>query len=434
MNTEVCEISVNLKTLKGLKIIGNSIAQRNNTHTIILLDTSGSMNDQNKLENVKKSLTFLLKFLQKTDHLSLVTFNYGSEIMINNTKVTSEYMETFKYAIDTLEAQGGTNLSAGLLNVKSILENANSAEVSKTGLIILTDGQVNEGVIKSEELMRIINTIKSMDPNISITTIGYGVDHNAVLLNNIATHGGGSYNIVNNIEEVATVFGDILGGLMTTVVQNVKVEYPSSWNCINMYSKTSNNNNTVLYIGDICAESETILLFENTTNSTIHLSGALTSDYSTFNKEISWASNLSQNKEPYHMAYIRNTIASILKNIKSMDNIVVQSIINPIKEYLEQPLVQFHPLTRMLKAEIQNIENQLVSPNYLDQSINLQTSAFLALGRGASVLRHVPRRRRASVNENDITEAMANVTPFSNQYQRQITQAMTTMVADPTEV
>lgn len=435
MNTEVSEISVNNKLMKGLKIIGNPIAQRNATHTIVLLDTSGSMNDQSKLNNVKKSLSFLLKFLQKSDYLSLVTFNYGSQIIINNIKVSSEYLETFRYAIDTLDAEGGTNLSSGLLNVKSIVERADQTQVSKTGLIILTDGQVNEGIIRSEELMRIIHSIKEVNPNITITTIGYGEDHNAALLNNIATNSGGSYNVVNTIEEVGTVFGDILGGLMTTVAQNVQVTYPSSWNCINIYLKTSSNNTSSLYIGDVCAESETILLFENTDNEHVTLTGVLTNDYSSINNTISWSTNLSQSKDSYHMAYIRNTIAYILKNLRNMEETTIITNLNPIKEYLNQPLIQYHPLTNLLKSEIENIENQIRTPSQVNTTMNLQTSAFLALGRGTSSPRRLPRRRADSNDEITMLNAMNAInisTPFSNRIQRELTQQITSMAADPT--
>ena len=65
MNFELNEITVHSKPVKCLKIIGKPIQSRNPTHTIVLLDTSGSMDEGSKLANVKKSLTFLLKFLHK---------------------------------------------------------------------------------------------------------------------------------------------------------------------------------------------------------------------------------------------------------------------------------------------------------------------------------------------------------------------------------
>ena len=117
MNFEHTEFSINEVPLKGLKITGNKVTQRNPAHTIILLDTSGSMNEDNKLNIVKKSLYFLLRFFQSTDSLSLITFNETSNIIIENKNATSENLNIFHYIIDRLNANGGTNLSAGLLNV-----------------------------------------------------------------------------------------------------------------------------------------------------------------------------------------------------------------------------------------------------------------------------------------------------------------------------
>jgi len=430
MNIQVSDIKVNNKNLKGLKIIGNPIDTRNATHTIILLDTSGSMDDGGKLPNVKKSLNFLIKFLQKTDYLSLVTFNYMSNIVIEHTNVTTEYIDTFKYAIDTLDAEGGTNLSAGLLNVKSILERTDPSNVSKTGLIILTDGHTNEGLTKSDDIMRVINSIKAVEPNISITTIGYGEDHNAQLLKDIGIYGGGSYNIVNNIEEVGTVFGDILGGLMTTVAQNVTITFPSTWNCINMYSKDTLNTSTRIHIGDICAESETIVMFENsdTNAATVDVEGMNTKDFSRIHKKISWnPSELSQDVNPYYMAYFRNAIAYILQNISAMDKAVIRTTIDNIKVNLNTTTLQYHPLTKMLKDNIVSIENQLLSTTQINTTQNIQTSAFLGLGRGASMTRQ--RIPLSPSDEDDILNAMnalnVTTTPFSNRVQRQITEQMT---------
>lgn len=434
MEYETSQINVNGKELKCVKIVGNQIQSRNSTHTIVLLDTSGSMNDDSKLENIKRSLTFLMKFLQSSDYISLVTFNSESKIIIDNMKVTPEYRTTFQYAFESLEAEGGTNLSAGLLNVKNIIEHADPNQVSKTGLIILTDGYINEGIIPSGELLRIVHLIKAMDPNISITTIGYGEDHNATLLNEIATNGGGSYNVVNNIEEVSTVFGDVLGGLMTTVAQNVCIDYPVSWKCINLYSKDVRNNINHLYIGDVCSESEHIVLFEDCSSGAVNITGVTISNYSNFTKLIEWTDATNTiNTIPYYIAYIRNMIAYILRNIKIIDKEEIRTKLQYIKEYLNTSQVQFHPLTPMLKREIENIYTQL-DTSLLNMTMNLQTSAVLALSRGTSAPRRIPQRRHETSNEYDIVDGMNNLnmtTPFSNNIQRELTQRMNTCVEDP---
>ena len=433
MNIEVSEININNNNVKGLKIIGGPIANRRSTHTIVLLDVSGSMEFMNKLSNVKKSLTFLLKFLQKTDHISLITFNNLSHILIENMNVTPEYNEAFRHTIDTLRADGGTNLSAGLLHVKAILERCASVnhDISKTGLIILTDGHTNEGIIGSTQLLSLIESIKNVLPSLSITTIGYNDDHNSLLLKDIATTGNGSYNIVNNIEEIATVFGTILGGLMTTVVQNITVTYPSSWNCLNMYSKKVNNTNTVLHIGDICAESETIILFDKSDTNPVTVYGIDTNTFSAITKNLLWSSSeLSEQNESYYIAYSRNIIAIILQNITTTPKQIILDKLKPIKDYLNQPISHHphHPLVAILKQEIESIEIQLIENASLNQSQNIQASAFLSLGRGISA--RTPQRRIIVEDDLDvdIVDSISNMnisTPFSNRIQREITEIMT---------
>jgi len=456
MNFEVSDIQVNDVLIKGVKILGDKTEQgeRNSTHTIILLDVSGSMDESHKLKNVKKSLNFLIKFLQPNDRLTLITFNSMSQIQIQNMNVTTEYLATFQHVINTIQAYGGTNLSSGLINVKSVLERCavENQNISKTGLIILTDGHANEGLSRSEDILRIIESVKISLPSLTITTIGYNEDHNAELLKSIAVNGGGSYNIVNNSDQVATVFGEILGGLMTTVVQNCYVKFDSTWKSLNMYTSTESNGQTIMNIGDINAESETILLFTNTNNSNsiLTVTGVKTKDFTTITQELLFnASTISQNKQPYHITYIRLVVANILQNLKTLTKEYVRDTLKPIKEYLEQPINLLHPLTSYLKQEITSIENQLETPSCINTTQNLQQSICMAFGRGTSCARNIepvyqtPLRRRAIRFEdidvdNTLNTAMTNMnvnlaTPFANRAQREVSQYAVNYTQDVTD-
>jgi Mg-chelatase subunit ChlD len=440
MNFEVSEILVNNVPIKGVKILGNKLeqGQRNATHTIILLDVSGSMEYNDKLNNVKKSLNFLIKFLQPNDRLTLITFNSMSQIQIQNMNVTPEYIATFQHLINTIRAEGGTNLSSGLLNVKSVLERcaSDNIDISKTGLIILTDGHMNEGLKRSDDILRIIESVKVYLPSLTITTIGYNEDHNAELLKSIAVNGGGSYNIVNNSDQVATVFGEILGGLMTTVVQNCYVKFDSTWKSLNMYTSTESNGKTILNVGDINAESETIILFTTSNTNNIEVGGVTTKDFTTITQELNF-NQISDNKQSYHMIYIRLVVANILQNLKTLTKEYVRDTLKPMKEYLNEPLNILHPLTPYLKQEITSIESQLETPSCINTTQNLQQSICMAFGRGTSCARNIqpvyqtPARafRFEDMNIDDnLSNAMNNMnvsllaTPFANSAQREVSQ------------
>ena len=395
MDVETAEICIDNRPIKGVKLIGHPCVQRIPVHTIILLDTSGSMNFNSKLKNVQKSLYFLLKFLQN-DYLSLISFNDTSEILLENIRITPEHIDMLHFTIDKLKAERGTNLSAALLNAKTLLQR-NQNEV-KTGIIILTDGHANEGITKSEDILNIVTKLP-----ISITTIAYGEDHNADLLKDIATNGNGSYNMVNNLEQVATVFGDILGGLMTCVMQNVLINH--SARSLSPYPTKLGK----MTIGDIYGESETVILFEG---GDITVEGVATSDYQ-------WASYIptqSTDKTPYYISYARLEIASILGNMSQPRNQIVARL-EKLKPLLEGLI---HPLVSLLKREITHIETEFGEDH--NTSVNLQASAFFALGRGV---------------QSQMADQLHDVhihSPYANSVQRHISESIQQMTqSDPCE-
>ena len=66
---------------KCLRIRTNRREDRQPIHFTMLLDTSGSMEEENRLQNVKWSLKHILKYLTADDKISLVEFNNISQIL-----------------------------------------------------------------------------------------------------------------------------------------------------------------------------------------------------------------------------------------------------------------------------------------------------------------------------------------------------------------
>ena len=213
--------------LLGVKLKGAITQNRLPTHFILLVDTSGSMEIDNRLGSVKNSVNYLLNFLTPADRISVVTFNNSATNVIVNQAITPENRMVLMHHISNIRASGSTNLSAGLLNIRNILQG--TVDGMKTGLVILTDGYANMGMTSQEQLSRIIQDMKLQYSALSVNTIGYGLSHNGDLLQGLALQGGGAYNIVHSEEHVATVFGSILGGLVSCVAQNVEITIPSDW-------------------------------------------------------------------------------------------------------------------------------------------------------------------------------------------------------------
>jgi len=65
-----------------------------------------------------------------------------------------------------------------------------------------------------------------------ITALGYGENHNLVLLREIATRSRGAYMFVDAESMLPIAMGDMIGGLRTEVIKNATVKVPAGWNSI----------------------------------------------------------------------------------------------------------------------------------------------------------------------------------------------------------
>lgn len=231
--------------------------RRQAVHVMFLLDISDSMSDGHKLSNVKKSIEFLVPLLQPEDAVSIVTFGENSAVVLQPTPATERDLILGKVSV--LRTDGCTNMSAGLMSVRDVIERASPR---KQGIFLLTDGHANRGVSDPDGLKRIVQSLLTDHPELTLTTFGYGVDHNVPLLTDIATAGGGSYNVVYNLENVATTFGEALGGLTTVVAQNVTLLLPEDAEPLTGYKviKTAGEP-TQVRIGDVYAENQVVVLF-----------------------------------------------------------------------------------------------------------------------------------------------------------------------------
>ena len=126
----------------GILLKGLNRTTRQPVHIIMLVDTSGSMADYGKLESVKKSLRFMLSLLSPEDRLSLITFDNDATLILNKVVPDAANLDATIYKIDMLDVNGSTNMSAGLLEARSVVEVDTGR---KQGIILLTDGHANVG-------------------------------------------------------------------------------------------------------------------------------------------------------------------------------------------------------------------------------------------------------------------------------------------------
>lgn len=255
---------------------------------VVALDVSLSMNGE-KLDLCKKTLEFLIRELRVGDRFGLVSFATDARLDIPldfvGTAIESEIFEV----IHDLDCRGSTCLSGGIAIAAGELNSVDFPNPVQS-IFLLTDGNATTGIVRSREIvnmtMGLLNqssSLKSDDEQtvrtpVTIQTFGYGTDHNAKLLADIAQlKPGGSYYFVKNNSDVISAFGDALGGILSVVAQNVilTISIPPEMttffgvhlDTVHHHSATLDESTTStsvikVSIGDLYAQEERDIIFE----------------------------------------------------------------------------------------------------------------------------------------------------------------------------
>jgi Mg-chelatase subunit ChlD len=452
----------------GILLKGQTRNSRQPVHLILAVDTSGSMEMENKLSSVKRSIQLLLELLSPDDRLSLVTFADSSKTFLNRVIPTPEERQAIQYRVHNLNPDGSTNMSAGLLEARPLVEPPDSGR--KQGLILLTDGHANVGVHSEEGLIDILKRIQTESPGLSLTTVAYGVDHNSEMLTNLAKAGGGAYNVVKNLEDVATVFGDILGGLVSVSAQKVEVQLPPGAEAFTSYRLEKDASGmTTIYVGDLYADAEITVLFKSSPSlGSIRVKAT---DMTTLNPidtivEPRVINDINEIPVSLIVAQYRQKTVALLQRFRV--GTAAELILGPgalrqdiealIKQIQDDDRISAHPLKQILIDDLQQalaLSNRGGHLTQMETVEMAQHSAYIGMSRGLrSMTSHVPaprgpriRRQGArntlapppapgsvgadpdEVHEPPVVAAMTS--PFANRIQTQFARVMHTMSAEP---
>jgi Mg-chelatase subunit ChlD len=205
------------------------IEKESNVDLICIIDVSGSMKNQ-KLNQIKLSLKYLISFMTPQDRLAVILFNDDAKIYLNLSFMTNETKKIFMEKIEKIMAKGGTNILSGLEKAVEILKEEKSKENNNEPMnqmrvktiMLLSDGYDNdyEGDEIAEEMKKMT---KGFNLSFTMHTFGYGEDYDPKLMSKLANLRDGSFFAVENINKVQNYFVNALGGCMSTIYNEVKI-------------------------------------------------------------------------------------------------------------------------------------------------------------------------------------------------------------------
>lgn len=187
---------------------------------IFTVDVSGSMDRENRLGLVKRSLRDLVGSLRDDDRIGLVVYGSQGRVVLKPTGL-EERGELLR-AIDSLRPGGSTNAHEGLK-----LAYAMAREFHEPGkihrVILCSDGVANTGRTRAEDVLADVR--RAADRGVHLTAVGFGMgNYNDVFMEKLANTGDGHYHYVDDREEADRVFRRNLTGLLQTIARDVKIQ------------------------------------------------------------------------------------------------------------------------------------------------------------------------------------------------------------------
>lgn len=151
----------------GLRAYDVPSATRPPANLVFLVDTSGSMNEPDKLPLVKRALEGLADQLRPDDRVSIVAYA-GSAGLVLAPTADKGYVRA---AIACLDAGGSTAGGAGLALAYATAR-ASFVRGGINRIFLATDGDFNVGVSSTQALEAMVK--RERDDGITLTTLGFG--------------------------------------------------------------------------------------------------------------------------------------------------------------------------------------------------------------------------------------------------------------------
>lgn len=198
---------------------GDGFVERQPLNLSVVLDRSGSMGEESKIQNAKAALYALVDQMQSNDILSIVIYDDIVEVLRGAARVSDK--RAIKRLIDEVQPRGFTNLGGGMVEgFHQVERNVGREYVNR--VILLSDGLANRGITDPYELNRIVR--KYRGKSIAITTMGVGLDYNENLMVHLADHGGGNYYFIEGAHNLASVLRREFDMLSGVVAQRATLE------------------------------------------------------------------------------------------------------------------------------------------------------------------------------------------------------------------
>src|SRR5271170_5862891 len=183
----------------------------------VVLDRSGSMYDERRLEFVVEAVKFLADNVAPDDNVAVVAFADKAQAILGPDQIHDRgAVRRALEDIDLLEIGGGTQMALGMrAAIDEVKRHLAPNRLNR--VLVLTDGQTYEETA-------CIDLANQNRDQMSFSTMGVGAEFNEKLLQRIAQDSHGKYHFIGDSTEIPGIFDDELQGLRGVSIRNGRME------------------------------------------------------------------------------------------------------------------------------------------------------------------------------------------------------------------
>lgn len=187
---------------------------------VFVLDTSGSMAEEGKMEKARAALLFGIKNLREGDRFNVI--NFASEEHLMETGLISAGDAGKKRGeefVKRLQPSGGTNINDAL---QAALKQFDASDRPKM-LVFMTDGLPTYGEMNIEKIAGNAKNVKVK--NLRLFSFGVGYDVNTQLLDKIAADNSGAAEYVEPKEDLEVKVSNFFTKVNSPVLTDLQLDF-----------------------------------------------------------------------------------------------------------------------------------------------------------------------------------------------------------------
>ena len=191
-----------------------------NKDIVFVVDTSGSMAEEGKIDKARAALLFGIRTLRDGDRFNVINFA-GEEHLMERGLIAADAKgkrrgEDF---VNKLRPTGGTNINDSLIASLKQFENNSRPKM----LVFMTDGLPTVGETNIDRINANAQKVKTTD--VRIFPFGFGYDVNTALLDKLGSENGGISDYVQPKEDLEIKVSNFFTKVSSPVLSDIELDF-----------------------------------------------------------------------------------------------------------------------------------------------------------------------------------------------------------------